>query len=149
MLVVWDLSQYVLHSGSWVNIGSLAGAYERIYDCRTIRRCVIATEQIILPTLCWQYHYVGIVRYIIVPQRVGILAQNIMFGILRQVIKWAGARNRFQPAFCLASGRLRGLVRRRYCGLRPMPRHQHLPHSYDTLSAAHLGRWRHERDTHL
>ena len=48
-LVVWDLSQHVLHPGPRVNIGSLAGAYERIYDCRTIRRCVIATEQIVAP----------------------------------------------------------------------------------------------------
>lgn len=48
-LVVWDLSQHVLHSGPRVNVGSLAGAYERIYDCCTIRRCVIATEQIIAP----------------------------------------------------------------------------------------------------
>lgn len=52
--VVWDLSQDILHSGPRVNIGSLAGAYERLYDCRTIRRCVIAAEQIVLPALCWQ-----------------------------------------------------------------------------------------------
>ena len=47
-LVVRDLSQHVLHSGPRVNVDSLAGAYERIYDCCTIRRCVIATEQIVL-----------------------------------------------------------------------------------------------------
>ena len=46
-LVVWDLSQHVLHPGPGVNVGSLAGAYEQIYDCCTIRRCVIATEQIV------------------------------------------------------------------------------------------------------
>lgn len=40
-LVVWDLSQHVLHPGSWGNIGSLAGAYVRIYDCCTISRCII------------------------------------------------------------------------------------------------------------
>ena len=39
-LAVWDLSQHVIHPGSWVNVCSLAGAYERIYDCCTIRRCV-------------------------------------------------------------------------------------------------------------
>lgn len=30
--VVWNLSQHVHHPGSLVNVSSLAGAYERIYD---------------------------------------------------------------------------------------------------------------------
>lgn len=45
-LVVWNLSQHVLHPGSSVNVGSLAGAYERIYDCGTIRRCVTSPDHL-------------------------------------------------------------------------------------------------------
>lgn len=39
-LVVWDLFQHVLYPCSWVNVGSLAGAYDRIYDYCTMPQCI-------------------------------------------------------------------------------------------------------------
>ena len=48
-LVVRDFSQDILHPGPRVDTGGLAGAYERIYDCRAIGGCVIAAEQVVLP----------------------------------------------------------------------------------------------------
>ena len=44
-LIVRDLSQHVLNPDLQIDIGSLAGAYERIYNHRTIRGCIIAAEQ--------------------------------------------------------------------------------------------------------
>lgn len=52
---------------------------------------MVLAEEIVLTRLCWQYNNVGIVRYVIVSQRIGLLVHNMKFGILRQVLKWDGA----------------------------------------------------------
>lgn len=49
---------------------------------------MVLAEEIVLTRLCWQYNNVGIVRYVIVSQRIGLLVHNMKFGILRQVLKW-------------------------------------------------------------
>ena len=61
-----------------------ATAHNRVHHGGILCRIVI------LARLCLQHHYVGIERYVIVSQRVDLLVHNIMFGILRQVLKWAG-----------------------------------------------------------
>lgn len=74
-----------------INSSKFAAPHHRVNHGGILCRIVALAEEIVLMRLCWQYNNVGIVRYVIVSQRIGLLVHNIKFGILRQALKWDGA----------------------------------------------------------
>lgn len=71
-----------------INSSKFAAPHHRVNHGGILCRIVVLAEEIVLTRLCWQYNNVGIVRYVIVSQRIGLLVHNMKFGILRQVLKW-------------------------------------------------------------
>lgn len=74
-----------------INSSKFAAPHYRVNHGGILCRIVVLAEEIVLTRLCWQYNNVGIVRYVIVSQRIGLLVHNMKFGILRQVLKWDGS----------------------------------------------------------
>ena len=62
VLVFRDSSDYILEPFSWFDSISFASCYERVDHRGPYSRCIAATEEIVLASLCWQCNYVGIVR---------------------------------------------------------------------------------------
>lgn len=94
--VVWDLFEDILHPRTRFNAGILAGSYQRVHYRCAICGGIIAAEEPVFSSLCWQYHYVGIVRYIIVYQCVGLRGRIPMLAvdmnahlIYRILINWS------------------------------------------------------------
>ena len=90
-LVRRDASQDVDQPGADIDAGRLARGDELVGDGGAHGRGMAPREEIVLAPLCWQCRYVGIIAYCIVSKLVSVLVHNIMYGILLQVLKWAGA----------------------------------------------------------
>ena len=62
ILVTGDPEQDILHPFTRVNVQCLATVHQGVDDGGTYCSIVVSTEQEVLPALCWQRSYVGIVR---------------------------------------------------------------------------------------
>ena len=62
LFVLWDTAEDVLQPGPFVYAPGFAGGKQRVYHGRSLGGFVIAAEQVVLATLCWQRSYVDIVR---------------------------------------------------------------------------------------
>ena len=61
VLVFRDSSDYILEPFSWFDSISFASCDERVDHRGSYSRCIAATEEIVLASLCWQVIYVGII----------------------------------------------------------------------------------------
>ena len=52
--VLWDTAEDVLQPGPFVYAAGFAGGKQRVYHGRSLGGFVIAAEQVVLATLCWQ-----------------------------------------------------------------------------------------------
>ena len=91
LFIFRESAQDIFEPCPFIHSARLAGGQQGIDNCGSLGGFVIAAEQIVLPSLCWQCRYVGIIAYCIVFKLVSVLVHNIMIGILQQVLKWTGA----------------------------------------------------------
>ena len=61
ILVTGDPEKDILHPFTRVNVQCLAAVPQGVDDGSTHRSIVVPAEQVVLPSLCWQCNYVGIV----------------------------------------------------------------------------------------